>query len=126
MINLKQQYGDTYRVDVDESHYADRQSTQKRSVSPWNYILKGKKGHVYLQGENQLAVATNYRGQLPQKLIEIGAKIIQDGSDGVNATFDAKLLPKVARLCGLYRKKRLSEERKTALRNQLAKMRAKQ
>lgn len=45
-VNLKEMFGDKYRVIVGPEHRAERGTNVKRAVDPWQHQIKGRRGHV--------------------------------------------------------------------------------
>lgn len=91
-IDLKEEYGRTWRVALDESasdHWTD----------PWNFVIPCRHGHLYPAGGDYLGAATNRSRAIVQKLLAIdGVEVVADGSDGANAIFHRKQLPAVQRV----------------------------
>jgi hypothetical protein len=116
--NLKQLFGKRYRVSYEESYYAERGTMLARTPDPWLMIIRGRLGHVFPHGRNLLAVATDKRGSTVTKLLaEVpDLTIVQNGSDGVNATFPIECFPAVARIVKLRKRRILTPEQLKALR----------
>lgn len=113
-LNLKRKFGKKYRVEYEESYYCDRSI---RSVEdPWLMIILCQAGHIYPHGGKLLAAATDKRGTFAKRLAALSCtEVIQDGTDGINAIFDAKHFDEVAKVMRPKRKKQLSQEHKDKL-----------
>jgi hypothetical protein len=106
-MNLKARYGHTYRIAREEG--ADRND-------PANFIIARKRGHIYVHGRKLLGVATNGRGPTVKRLAALpGLTVVQDGSDGINATFGIELFKAVAAIIRPKRRRRLSPEHRAKL-----------
>jgi hypothetical protein len=87
VINLKEFLGDRYRIRSEESYYAEH-GDRARADDPWLQIIPCRHGHIYPHGGDLLAVSTNKRGAVANKLAALACTtVVQDGSDGINATF---------------------------------------
>ena len=96
-IDLAGRYGDRYRVKYEESYWAERRI--KGRHEPWLLILLCQHGHIYPHGGDMLAAATDKRGGVAKKLAELGCTtVVQDGADGINATFHVDDFELVAEL----------------------------
>ena len=61
-INLKERFGDRYKVEHEESYHADR-GENARTEDPWLQVLLCQHGHIYPHGRDVLAASTNTRGR---------------------------------------------------------------
>ena len=114
-MNLHEAYGDRYRKGWDES----RTGLER---DPQLMILVGRRGHVYVDGDDLCAsIDSVIVGRRVSKLS--GVEVLNEGTDGWNVRFEPKLLPKIANACGLYRRRRFSEAYRAKLTARLAKMR---
>jgi hypothetical protein len=123
MIDLKQLFGDTFRVVLDESAELDGQTREERL---WLLRLKGKRGHVYVHSKTRLGAylerpATATYGQ--QLLAVPSAQLHQSGDREMTATFDPVDIDAVAKVLGLYRRKQYSPEALQASTERLARHR---
>lgn len=115
-VDLKEEYGKIHRIGIDESYYANTGSSNASNTDPWNWILRGTRGHVCPWGGDRLAACTNYRGQIAKMLMKIPtAKMEQDGTDGVNVSFHKDYLDKAAKVLKLYKRPQLTDEQRQAL-----------
>ncbi len=114
-INLRERFGDRYKVTYEESYYAQH-GKRGRAVDPWLMIIPCEHGHIYPHGGDLLAFATDKRGPLAKKLCRLKfATTHQDGDDGVNIVFPAGRFEEVARIVQPKPKRRLSEEHRRKL-----------
>ena len=120
-INLKAHFGDTYRVEYEASYHADR-GENARSEDPWLMVIPCQHGHIYPHGRDVLAASTNTRGGIARKLAALDCTtVVQDGSDGINATFHVRDFERVAELMKPKRRRRLTVEQRRAAAERLAK-----
>jgi hypothetical protein len=111
-IDLKERFGRRYRVEYEESYYAEY-GPNVHTHDPWYMILPCQKGHIFPHGDNLLGVATNSRGPVVKRLQAIrGLRILQDGDDGINAVFLVDVFEDVAKVMNPRRRRRLSPEQK--------------
>jgi len=102
MIDLKQLATDLrLRVTLDESA-----RDEPRSERPWLWQIPGRFGHVYVQGENMLAVYATGNKIRRDRIVAAGATIRQDGDREFSATF---LPDRLREICDIIhaRKKRV-------------------
>ena len=120
-INLKERFGDVCKVEYEESYHADR-GANARTEDPWLQVLLCKHGHIYPHGPDVLAASTNTRGGIARKLAALDCTtVVQDGSDGINATFHVRDFERVAELMKPRRWRRLTVEQRRAAAERLAK-----
>jgi hypothetical protein len=106
MLNLKTRYGAKYRI-------AKEQGTEANDPAGW--LIPCKYGHLYAHSAELLGVATNGRGIVRRLLTVDGLRVVQDGSDGVNATFPPEAFAAVAKIMRPRTKRKLSPEHKAKL-----------
>jgi hypothetical protein len=83
--------------------------------------IPGRRGHVFPWSDDLLAVATNNRGPKAKAITRLpGVTVVNDADDGFNITFPSSLLPQVARLIGLRRKRQLTAKQRQAAAERLA------
>ncbi len=112
MINLKEQYGDRYRVTYEESYHAER---SKHTVEdPWLMIIPCKYGHICPWTETELAACTDRPGNIPNRIANIkGTKVHQYGDDGSNILFPLDVFDQVAEIMQPRKRRQISDaERK--------------
>src|SRR5262245_39309974 len=111
-VNLRETFGERFQIDHDEA--------RRRGDDPWLQVIPCRYGHIYPHGGNLLGIATKSRGRIAASLARMeGVEVVQDGDDGINATFPIQLFPKVAALVKPYkvRGRTLSEsERQESIR----------
>jgi hypothetical protein len=105
-MNLKARYGDKYRVSREDGAEPN---------DPAGFIIPCKRGHIYRHSATLLGVATNGRGIVRRLLAVSGLRIVQDGSDGINATFAPAEFEAVAKIIWAKRRRRLSPEHRAKL-----------
>jgi hypothetical protein len=114
-IDLAEQFGQRYRVEYEESYFA-QYGPRARVDDPWLKIIPCRAGHICPWGGSKLAAATNKPGPTARKLAALpGAILWQDGSDGATVLFDVALFPRVAKLMDPRRCRRLSPEQRAKL-----------
>jgi hypothetical protein len=98
-INLKARYGRRYRVEYEESYYADR-GDGARAEDPWLLIIPCRYGHIYPFGGDRLAASVDGHPNVAGTLRRLPCvEVWQDGDFGeLTVVFDARHLPKVARI----------------------------
>lgn len=110
-INLKERFGQKYKVTYEESYYAER--TIDSLVDPWMMILLCRNGHICPWGDSLLAACTKTNGPVANRLRKLSfVTVAQDGADGVNVLFDVKHFDKIAAIMLPRRRRTLSEEQK--------------
>jgi hypothetical protein len=113
-INLRERFGDAYRIRHEESYAAER-SEFRAAEEPWLQIIPCRHGHIYPHGGNLLAVSTDRRGIMARRLMALGClTVAQDGSDGINATFPVEAFDQVAAIVRPKRRRRLTPEHRAA------------
>lgn len=122
-LDLKQLFGKLYRVTREASYHAEHGPNAVRK-DPWNYILLCRHGHIYPQGGNRLAAATNNRGIIANRLKEMACvEVLQDGTDGVNVAFDVQDFARLAEIMQPRKRRQLTEEQKQKCKERFAKYR---
>ena len=97
-INLKERFGDRYRVKYEESYYAERPEYRKEEA-PWLMIIPCQHGHIGPWGGSTLLVCTRRRGPVTKRLTaQPFGRVVQDGDDGVTVLFDVAYFDQVARI----------------------------
>jgi hypothetical protein len=66
-INLRERFGNTYRVTHEESYAAERPQFRSEE-EPWLQIIPGVRGHVFPWSADRLAASTNTRGPVVKEL----------------------------------------------------------
>ena len=102
--NLRELYGDRYRVATEESRPAKGEGSQ--TADPWLLVIPCQNGHICPWGSDLLAACTNGRGSIAKRLTELPfVTVEQDGSDGVNASFHVDRIEEVAQIMRPKRKR---------------------
>ncbi len=121
MMDLKKRFGGRYRVVYEESYHSDR-GENARTEDPWLMVIPCQRGHIYPHGQDVLAASTNTRGGIARKLAALDCTtVVQEGSDGINATFHVRDFERVAELMIPKRRRRLTVEQRRAAAERLAK-----
>ena len=109
-INLKESFGDVFKVEHEESH------GDARTDDPSLQQIPCQHGHIFPHGGDLLAASTNNSGVVANKLRRMpGVNVHQDGDDGINVVFDVGLFAKVAEVMKPRRRRRLSREHRQRL-----------
>jgi hypothetical protein len=115
-INLNEQFGDRFKVEYEESYYAQYGEHAWRE-DPHYMILLCRHGHIYPHGSATLAASISRRGRIANRMAGLDCvTVVQDGDDGINATFDVSDFDRIAEIMKpLKARPRLSEEHKAKL-----------
>jgi hypothetical protein len=115
-INLKQRYGDLYRVTYEES-YRGQYGPHARVEDPWLMIIPCKYGHLYPFGGTTLAASVDGHPNVAGMLRRLPCcRVHQDGDFGeLTVVFDVVDFPKVAEIMKPRRRRVLSDEARQAL-----------
>ena len=120
MINLKELYGEKFRLDVEESYYAENPKFRKQE-EPWLTYVVCVNGSIGVWGDDLLVACTKTNGAVASRLKVLPyTEVAQEGSDGVNVTFNIAHFDDVAKIMKPKRRRRLSEEQKAANLKRLA------
>jgi hypothetical protein len=121
-INLKNLAGDPYKVAYEESYYTER--SRHTVEDPWLMMILCQHGHIYPQGGELLAVSTDKRGGVARRIAQLPfVTVLQDGSDGINATFPVNRFDDVAEIVKPRKRRRLSPEQRAACTERLSQFR---
>ncbi len=115
-INLKERFGDRFKVTYEESYYA-QYGPNAQIEDPWLMIIPCQNGHIYPHGGETLAASTDRCGSVAKRLAGLDCvTVVQDGSDGTTAAFDVSNLDRIAQIM-IPRKgrRRLSPEHRARL-----------
>ena len=114
-INLRETFGDRFRVRFEESYYA-QYGRHARVDDPWLQLIPCDFGHISPWGGSKLAACTTGRGAIAKRLVKLACTtVVQDGVDGVNVTFDMVDFDQVAAVMRPKRVRHLSPEAKARL-----------
>jgi hypothetical protein len=120
-VNLRERFGRRYRVEYEESYYAQH-GPRARTDDPWLQIIPCQAGHIYPWGGSTLAASTNGRGPTANKLMALpGTTVHQDGSDGMTILFPVERFAEVAALMHPKRRRQMTAEQRQAAAERLAK-----
>lgn len=123
--NLRSLFGREYKIRHEESYRAERPEFRKEE-EPWLQIIPCLHGHIYPHGDDLLAWASDNRGPVVTRVCRLPfVNVVQDGSDGVNATFPVTHFREVAEIVQPRRRRVLSPERRQAAIERLAEYRFK-
>lgn len=112
-INLKQRFGDRYKVKYEESYYAVR--SKQTIEDPWQMILLCQHGHISPWDSSKLAACTKHPGRIANRLKGLPfTEAVQDGDDGTNVVFDVAHFDEVAEIMKPRRRRRMSDTQKAA------------
>ena len=111
-VNLKREFGETYRVRYEESYYAEYGPTARKE-DPWLMVIPCRNGCICPAGGRDLVACTNHLGPVANLLKALPfARMVQDGDDGSNVVFDVDHFEEVARIMKPRKRRRLSPEEK--------------
>ena len=113
-IDLAERFGRRYRVEYEESYFA-QYGPRARVNDPWLKIIPCRLGHLMPWGGSLLAAVTDRAGPAARKLAALpGAILWQDGSDGATVLFDVTDLPRMAKLMHPKRRRKPPTEAQLA------------
>jgi len=114
-IDLKQRFGDRFKVAYEESYYAEY-GPDARTVDPWLMIILCQHGEICPWGDDNLAACTNHAGPIANRLKALPyTQVAQDGDDGANVVFDVKHFDKVAQIMKPRRRRQVTEAERQRL-----------
>jgi len=113
-INLKRDYGTTYRVRGEDGKTAP--------TDPWEHVIECKHGHIAPWGGKLLVACTDKCGKIAKLLRALGT-VVQDGDDGVNVVFTLERFGEVADLMRARKRRQMSAEQRAAASIRLAQYR---
>src|SRR5438067_1055735 len=117
MIDLKKQYGDTYRISLDEAATILGQSTADRR---WLQQIPCKYGHIFINGTETLGAYAAGR-LIPGRLAALpGVRVHQRGDTEVSVVFPPEAFPAVAELLQARKRRKVSVEQARAGAERLA------
>jgi hypothetical protein len=106
MIGFAKEHRQIYRVRREEgSEHGD----------PYGFLIRGTYGDLYVHGPGMFGVATHKAGGIAWQIRRLPfVKMVQDGDDGINATFAAEHLDTIAKLVKSRIRPRLTPEQRAA------------
>ncbi len=114
-VNLREHFGDRYKLVYEESYAAAYGSKAIRDDA-WMQIIPGARGHVYPHSEAMLAATTDTSGLMARRLKALPfVQVYTDGSDGVTVLFPPERFEEVADLLRLRRRRRVSDQERQRL-----------
>lgn len=120
-VDLRQRFGDRYRVEYDESYYAEY-GPRAWTEDPQFQVIPCQHGDICPWGGSQLAACTKRAGIITNRLRALSfVEVVQDGDDGINAVFDVAYFDRVAGIMKPRRRRRLSPEARRAAGERLRK-----
>ena len=123
-VDLKEKFGDKYRITKDESHgaeYGKNAWTHDR----WLLQIRCRVGHLYPHGASTLAVSLDGHPVIAKRLARMKCcRVHQSGDDGTTLLFDLADFQQVAEIVKPHRLPRLSESQRADQRERMLAMRA--
>ena len=116
-INLKERFGDRFKVAYEEAYYAEYGENAHRE-DPDYMILLCKHGHICPWGGENLAACTRKPGRIVNRLRALPfTEVVQDGDDGANVAFPVEYFDEVAEIMRPRKRSRptISDERRAEL-----------
>jgi len=123
-IDLKEEFGDKYKIAKDESYFAEYGPTAW-THDPWYLQIPCRLGHIYPHGGSTLAVSLDGHPIKAKQLTALDCcQVHQHGADGMTLLFDMADFQQVAEIVRPHRRVQLSEARKAELAERCRKMNA--
>lgn len=69
-LNLREMFGDQYRVEFEESYSAERPEFRAQEA-PWLMVIRGQAGEVFPWDESTLVASTYRRGSIAKRLQQL-------------------------------------------------------
>ncbi len=115
-INLRERFGDLYKVAHDPAYDAERPEFRAQE-EPWLQLVLCQHSEIGPHGGEYLLACTKNCGSVATRLAELDCvKVVQDGDDGINVKFHINYFEVVAEILRPRRRRRLSEtQRKAAI-----------
>jgi hypothetical protein len=110
VIDLKAQYGATYRITLDPS--AEGEPLVER---PWYHRISCRYGFISRHGEDTLTAWTDRRQIIPRLISLEGVQVHQRGDREVRVLFTPNHLDVVADLLQAHRRKQISDQERQRL-----------
>ena len=103
-INLREQFGQQWRIEYEESRPVKGEGSQSDNM--WLQMIPCQHGHICPWGLDLLAACPNSRGTIAKRLKTLPfVAVVQDGDDGINATFHVDRIEEVAQIMRPKRKR---------------------
>jgi hypothetical protein len=115
-INLKRQLGRRYRIEYEESYFA-QYGPHARVEDPWLMIVPGRYGHIFPHGGNLLAASVDGHPNVAGALRKLQCcRVHQDGDFGeVTVLFEVGDFDKVAKIIRPRRRRQVSAQERHRL-----------
>jgi len=105
-INLKERFGDQFKIGKDPAYFAEY-GPNAYIEDPQYHTVECQHGHIFPWGGETLAVSTNNRGPIANAIAALDCcTVVQDGSDGITATFPVASFDEVAPIIRARRKRK--------------------
>jgi len=116
-LNLKKLFGRRFKVEYEESYYA-QYGANARIEDPWLMIIRCRFGHIFPHGGETLAATVDGHPNVAGVLRRLPCcRVHQDGDFGeLTALFDVADFPKVAQIMRPRRRRQVSPEQRERLR----------
>ncbi len=113
-INLRQRFGKVYRITYDPAY--DHKGIHRKNLDPWYMQIPCRKGVIYPQGSDRLAVEIDYHGPTAKLVSKIpGITRTQRGDNEQTFTFHVDLFDQIAELVQPKKRRVLTEEQRQEL-----------
>ena len=110
-VNLKDRYGDWYRIEFDPAYNSRNVPGDK--LDPWYMLIPCRRGTIYPHGDDLLAVDVDYRPITAKRVAALdGVTLHQDGDWEKTFLFHVDLFDEVAKLVKPRRRRRLTEQQR--------------
>ena len=120
-VNLKQSFGDRFKVAYEESYHADR-GEGAWAEDPWLLTIPARYGHFYPHDDVLIGFATDKCGGVARQLLALPfTRTGQDGDDGVSVIFDVEHFAEVAKIVKPHRKRQWTLEQRQQVSDRLSK-----
>lgn len=117
-INLKERFGDRYRITFDEAY--DPKHRPKDKLNPWMMEIPCERGTIYPDDDANLCVMIAYRPITAKKVGGLpGVELVQDGDHEKTFRFPVELFDAVAEIVRPRRKRHMTEANKEAARQRM-------
>jgi hypothetical protein len=114
-LNLEDLFVDRYKLEYEESYYAERPEFRKQE-EPWLTQIPCQHGHIGVWGDEWLVACTDHAGRVVKRLRELPfTQVAMDGDDGANVLFTVDHFDEVAQIMKPRKRRRLSGEHKARL-----------
>jgi len=111
-LNLKELFGDRYKIAIDESAFCKNESKR----DPWYFQIPCKYGHIYPISDKYLGFWCDSRIIKTRMVREVpDIELVQDGDKEGVFRFTPEQFEKVAKYARPRRRRRLSKEHKQKL-----------